>query len=81
MEIILIINLSIAHNIHRIPSNQHIDKMPQCQFLFSALFGFRNPTQEIFSELDGTKSRDHNFVVTTKKTKRESKTGTRSATP
>ena len=29
--------------------------MPKCQFLFSALFCFRNPTQEIFSEMDGTK--------------------------
>ena len=25
--------------------------MPQCQFLFSAVFGFRKATQEIFSEL------------------------------
>ena len=30
--------------------------MPKCQFLFSAVFGFRNPTQEIFSELDETKA-------------------------
>ena len=28
--------------------------MPQCQFLFSAVFGFRKVTQEIFSELDET---------------------------
>ena len=26
--------------------------MPKCQFLFSAIFGFRNPSKEIFSELD-----------------------------
>jgi hypothetical protein len=26
--------------------------MPKCQFLFSAVFGFRNSTQKIFSELD-----------------------------
>jgi hypothetical protein len=26
--------------------------MPKCQFLFSAVFGFRNPSNEIFSELD-----------------------------
>ena len=26
--------------------------MPKCQFLFSAVFGFRNPSKEIFSELD-----------------------------
>ena len=36
--------------------------MPQCQFLFSAVFGFRNPTQEILSELDGTKTREHILV-------------------
>ena len=26
--------------------------MPKCQFLFSAVFGFRNPSKEIFLELD-----------------------------
>ena len=26
--------------------------MPKCQFLFSAVFGFRNPSKEIFSALD-----------------------------
>ena len=26
--------------------------MPKCQLLFSADFGFRNPSKEIFSELD-----------------------------
>ena len=26
--------------------------MPKCQFLFSVVFGFRNPSKEIFSELD-----------------------------
>ena len=31
--------------------------MLRCQFLFSAVFGFRNPTQEIFSELDKTKAK------------------------
>jgi hypothetical protein len=30
--------------------------MSKHQFLFSAVFGFRNPTQEIFSELDKTKA-------------------------
>ena len=30
--------------------------MPKCQFLFSTVFGFRNPTQEIFSELDDSKA-------------------------
>ena len=26
--------------------------MPKCQFLFSVVFGFRNPSKEIFLELD-----------------------------
>ena len=30
--------------------------MPQCQFLFYAVFGFRKVTQEIFSELNVTKA-------------------------
>jgi len=30
--------------------------MPQCQFLFSAVFGFRKTVLEIFSESDETKS-------------------------
>ena len=30
--------------------------MPQCQFLFSAVFGFRKVVLEIFSELDETKA-------------------------
>ena len=55
--------------------------MPQCQFLFSAVFGFRNPTQEIFSELDGTKAEDLIFTVPTQKTERESKKHSRAATP
>jgi hypothetical protein len=36
--------------------------MPQCQFLFSAVFGFRKATQEIFSELDETKAEDLIFA-------------------
>jgi hypothetical protein len=32
--------------------------MPRCQFLFFAVFGFRNLTQEIFSELDEIKAHD-----------------------
>ena len=55
--------------------------MPKRQFLFSAVFGFRNPTQEIFSEIDGTKTRSLIIVVTTQKTERESKTRSRAATP
>jgi hypothetical protein len=30
--------------------------MPKRHFLFSAVFGFRNPTQKIFSELYETKA-------------------------
>ena len=55
--------------------------MPQCQFLFSPVFGFRNPTQEIFSEMDGTKTISLIIVVTTQKTERESKTRSRVTTP
>ena len=55
--------------------------MPKCQFLFSAVFGFRNPTQEIFSETDGTKTRSLIIVVTTQKTERETKQSSRVATP
>ena len=32
--------------------------MPSASFLFSVVFRFRNPTQEIFSELHGTKTPD-----------------------
>ena len=32
--------------------------MPKCQFLFSAVFGFRNPSKEIFSELDEINAHD-----------------------
>ena len=31
--------------------------MPQCQFLFSAVFGFRKVVQEIFSERDRMKAK------------------------
>jgi len=36
--------------------------MPQCQFLFSAIFGFRKATQEILSELNETKAEDLIFA-------------------
>ena len=32
--------------------------MPKCQFLFSVVFGIRNPSKEIFSELDEIKAHD-----------------------
>ena len=55
--------------------------MPKCQFLFSAVFGFRNPTQEIFSETDGTKTRSLIFVVATQRTEAETKRSIRATTP
>ena len=55
--------------------------MPKCQFLFSAVFGFRNPIQEIFSETDWTKTRSLIFTVPTQKTERESKKRSRADTP
>ena len=33
--------------------------MPSASFLFSVVFRFKNPTQEIFSELHGTKTPNH----------------------
>ena len=55
--------------------------MPQCQFLFSVVFGFRKVTQEIFSELDVTKANVPIFTVPKRMTEYESKTGARVATP
>ena len=42
--------------------------MPKCQFLFSAVFGFRNPSNEIFSELDETKTQGPIFPQSFQKT-------------
>ena len=55
--------------------------MPQCQFLFSAVFGFRKVTQEIFSESDVTNVNVPIFTVPKQRTKDETKTGSRAATP
>ena len=55
--------------------------MPQCQFLFSAIFGFRKVTQEIFSEMDETKAEVPIFTMTKKESEGETKTGARVATP
>ena len=55
--------------------------MPQCQFLFSAVFGFRKVTQEIFSELDVTKANIPIFTVPKQRTEDEMKKGSRAATP
>ena len=49
--------------------------MPKCQFLFSAVFGFRNPSNEIFSELDETKAHDLIFHGAFQKSEEETKRG------
>ena len=43
--------------------------MPQCQFLFSAVFGFRQVVLEIFSELDETKIQGPIFLSRTRSPK------------
>ena len=55
--------------------------MLQCQFLFSVVFGFRKVTQEIFSELNVTKAKVPIFTVPKQESERETKMGTRAATP
>ena len=55
--------------------------MPQCQFLFSAVFDFRKVTQEIFLELDVTKANVPIFTVPKQRTEDETKKGSRVATP
>ena len=54
--------------------------MPQCQFLFSTVFGFRKVTQEIFLELDNSKTEVPIFTVPKQLTWRESKMGCMAAT-
>ena len=49
--------------------------MPKRQFMFSAVFGFRNPTQEIFSELDETKAHGLIFHGGFQNTEEETKWG------
>ena len=48
--------------------------MPQCQFLFSAVFGFRKVVLEIFSELDETKAKFPIFL-TRKRSPKERRRG------
>ena len=55
--------------------------MPQCQFLFSAVFGFRKAVLEIFSESDETKSQMPIFSDTFQKFKEETKGGSRAPSP
>ena len=49
--------------------------MPKSQLLFSAVFGFRNPTKEIFSELDEINAQGLIFPRSFEKTERETKWG------
>ena len=49
--------------------------MPSASFLFSAVFRFRKATQEIFSELHGTKTHRHIFPVTYMETEGETEGG------
>ncbi|KAK1684708.1 hypothetical protein QYE76_045556 [Lolium multiflorum] len=55
--------------------------MPKRQFLFSAVFGFINLTQEIFSELDETKSQGLIFHGAFQKTEGDTKWGHEVGTP
>src|SRR3954463_13729401 len=54
--------------------------MSQCRFLFSSVFCFRKVTQEIFLELDNSKTEVPIFTVPKQLTWRESKRGSRAAT-
>ena len=49
--------------------------MPKSQLLFSAIFGFRNPSKEIFSELDEINAQGPIFARSFQKTEGESKWG------
>ena len=54
--------------------------MPKGQFLFSAVFGFRNPSKEIFSELDEINAQGPIFTRSFQKTEGERKWGHEVAT-
>ena len=47
--------------------------MPQCQFMFSAVFGFRKAILQISSELDETKSQMPIFPDTFQKSEGETR--------
>ena len=49
--------------------------MPKSQLLFSAVFGFRNPTKKIFSELDEINAQGLIFPRIFQKTGGETKWG------
>ena len=54
--------------------------MPKSELLFSAVFGFRNPTKEIFSELDEINSQGLIFPRSFQKTEGDTKWGHEVAT-
>ena len=49
--------------------------MPKSQLLFSAVFGFRNPSKEIFSELDKITAQGPIFARSFQKTEEITKWG------
>ena len=49
--------------------------MPKSQLLFSAVFGFRNPSKEIFSELDEINAQGPIFTRSFQKTEGETMWG------
>ena len=49
--------------------------MPKSQLLFSAVFGFRNPSKEIFSELDEINAQGPIFARSFQKSEEETKWG------
>ncbi|KAK1649196.1 hypothetical protein QYE76_067001 [Lolium multiflorum] len=55
--------------------------MPQCQFLFSAVFDFRKVSLQIFSELDETKAHGLIFHGGFQNTEEETERGHEAATP
>ena len=55
--------------------NYPINKMPKSQLLFSAVFGFRNPSKEIFSGLDETFAQGPIFARSFQKTEEITKWG------
>jgi hypothetical protein len=55
--------------------------MPQCQFLFSAVFGSRKAVRAIFSEFDETKTKPPIFPGRLQNTEEESERGQRATTP
>ena len=55
--------------------------MPQCQFLFSAVFGFRKAVLQISSESDETNCKVPIFPYTFQKSERETKGGSEAPSP